>query len=510
MKHSIKVQLTVSFVALILFVLGAYFLVNNLFLEKYYIYQNEQVLIRLYENLDSVEDSSEYKSDDFDDKFQEISGANNVELTILAPASDGSFLTVYQSKDNMIMRGRVEGYLFGFVMEDDSKKVLVSTDNYTIQKVNDSFEGTEYLESWGTLETGCYFLMRIPLVSIQGNVKISNQFMAYTLLGGLVCSILMIWWISRRITKPISELTVLSKRMANLDFDAKYTSGGKNEIGQLGEHFNQMSETLQTVISELKTANNELQTDLEQKIQIDEMRKEFLSNVSHELKTPIALIQGYAEGLQECINDDQESRDYYCEVIIDEANKMNHMVKQLLSLNQLESGNDLVDIKRFDLTELISGVIQSTRLLAEQKDITISFDETMPVYAWGDEFKLEEVVTNYISNAINHADGEKLIEVTMLHLNGKIRVSVFNTGAQIPEDSLDKVWVKFYKVDKARTREYGGSGIGLSIVKAIMDSHHQKYGVYNRKNGVVFWFELDSGTKEEGQYEAAAGTDTTV
>ena len=111
---------------------------------------------------------------------------------------------------------------------------------------------------------------------------------------------------------------------------------------------------------------------------------------------------------------------------------------------------------------------------------------------WGDEFKLEEVVTNYISNAINHVDGEKQIEVTVLHQNDKVRVSVFNTGELIPEDSLDKVWIKFYKVDKARTREYGGSGIGLSIVKAIMDSHHQKYGVYNRKEGVVFWFELDA------------------
>ena len=261
-----------------------------------------------------------------------------------------------------------------------------------------------------------------------------------------------------------------------------------------------MSETLEKTISELKTANNELQTDLNQKIQIDEMRKEFLSNVSHELKTPIALIQGYAEGLQDCINDDAESREFYCEVIIDEAAKMNNMVKKLLSLNQLEFGNDVVNIQRFDLTELINGVIQSSTLLAEQKGATISFDQKQPLYEWGDEFKLEEVVTNYISNAINHVDGEKQIEVTVLHQDEKIRVSVFNTGQPIPDDSLDKVWIKFYKVDKARTREYGGSGIGLSIVKAIMDSHHQKYGVYNRKEGVVFWFELDSAERG-GEYE---------
>lgn len=342
--------------------------------------------------------------------------------------------------------------------------------------------------------------MRIPIQSIKDNVKISNRFVAYTLLLGILVAVAMIWWMSKKITEPLSELTALSRRMANLEFDAKYVSGGKNEIGQLGENFNHMSETLEKTISELKTANNELQTDLNQKIQIDEMRKEFLSNVSHELKTPIALIQGYAEGLQDCINDDAESREFYCEVIIDEAAKMNNMVKKLLSLNQLEFGNDVVNIQRFDLTELINGVIQSSTLLAEQKGATISFDQKHPLYVWGDEFKLEEVVTNYISNAINHVDGEKQIEVTVLHQDEKIRVSVFNTGQPIPDDSLDKVWIKFYKVDKARTREYGGSGIGLSIVKAIMDSHHQKYGVYNRKEGVVFWFELDSAERG-GEYE---------
>ncbi len=492
MKHSIKTQLAVSFIALMALILGTNFLINNFFLEKYYIYQKEHALIDIYEKLDEVSDASDFKSTEFDDEFQEISGANNVEITILSPQVDGSFQSVYQSRDNRIMRGRVEGYLFGFRVENDYQQVLVSTDNYTIQRCEDSFEDIEYLEDWGQLSSGCYFLMRIPIQSIRDNVKISNRFVAYTLLLGILVAVALIWWMSKKITEPLSELTVLSKRMANLEFDAKYVSGGKNEIGQLGENFNHMSETLEKTISELKTANNELQTDLEQKIQIDEMRKEFLSNVSHELKTPIALIQGYAEGLQDCINDDAESREFYCEVIIDEAAKMNNMVKKLLSLNQLEFGNDVVNIQRFDLTELINGVIQSSTLLADQKGARISFDQKQSLYVWGDEFKLEEVVTNYISNAINHVDGEKQIEVTVLHQNDKVRVSVFNTGELIPEDSLDKVWIKFYKVDKARTREYGGSGIGLSIVKAIMDSHHQKYGVYNRKEGVVFWFELDA------------------
>lgn len=232
------------------------------------------------------------------------------------------------------------------------------------------------------------------------------------------------------------------------------------------------------------------------------MRKDFLSNVSHELKTPIALIQGYAEGLRECINDDEESRDFYCEVIMDEASKMNQMVKKLLTLNQLECGQEKVIMERFDLTALVRGVVQSAGILGQQKGAKIIFEQEQSVYAWADEFKIEEVITNYVSNALNHVANEMIVEVKICSVNQKIRVSVFNTGLPIPEEDLDKIWIKFYKVDKARTREYGGSGIGLSIVKAIMDSFRQKCGAINYDNGVEFWFELDGDEARGAEYEA--------
>ena len=111
---------------------------------------------------------------------------------------------------------------------------------------------------------------------------------------------------------------------------------------------------------------------------------------------------------------------------------------------------------------------------------------------WADEFKIEEVITNYLNNAMNHLDGERQITISIFREGDQVRITVFNTGQHIPEEDLDNLWTKFYKVDKARTREYGGSGIGLSIVKAIMNSLQQEYGVQNYENGVEFWFELDS------------------
>ena len=255
---------------------------------------------------------------------------------------------------------------------------------------------------------------------------------------------------------------------------------------------NALADKLEETISELKTANNELRRDLERREKQEEMRKEFISNVSHELKTPIALIQGYAEGLQENVSDDPESRAFYCEVIVDEADRMNKMVKRLLTLNQLEFGSEQIHMEHFDLRTVLDSVLGATEILFRQKNVTLSYHKSEePVMVWADEYMIEEVVTNYVSNALNHVKYENKIEIKMEKEGDVVRTSVFNTGDPIPQEEIDKIWIKFYKVDKARTREYGGNGIGLSIVKAIMEAHNQRYGVKNYDNGVEFWFELD-------------------
>lgn len=245
---------------------------------------------------------------------------------------------------------------------------------------------------WGSLDDGSQFLLRSPVESMRESASISNRFLLYIGSVLIVVSILLIWYFSKRITDPIRELARLSDRMADLDFDAKYTSGGSNEIGELGENFNRMSEKLESTISELKKANNSLQKDIEQKDKLEKMRNEFLGNVSHELKTPIALIQGYAEGLKEGVNEDAESREFYCDVIMDEASKMNQMVKNLLTLNQLEFGDEDIVFERFNLTALVKGVLQSMEIMADQAGAKIMLHTEEDIYAWADEFKVEQVV----------------------------------------------------------------------------------------------------------------------
>ena len=484
-KHSLTRQIT-SIVSLL--VAGAILLcwvLNTTLLPRYYMHNKKEVLMENYQTISNASAQNELESDEFAVTFDNLCSNGNIMALILQ--QDGKVL---RSSVNDLDALRTE--FWDVLLHGDKMEVLYSNKQYQLLKKTDTRLDSEYLVLVGVLENGDMVLMRTAVESIRESAAISNRFLLFAGAAAIVASILVAFFTTRHITKPLQQLTDISKRMVDLDFNAKYESDQSNsyEVEELGNHINRLSENLERTISELKTANVELQDDIEKKIQIDEMRKEFLSNVSHELKTPLALIQGYAEGLQECINDDAESREFYCEVIIDEADKMNRMVKKLLTLNQLEFGNDQVIMERFDMTELIRGVANSTKILMEQKGIRLELENLEEAWVWGDEFKVEEVITNYMSNAINHADGEKLIRVFYTRSEDKLRVSVFNTGQPIPEEDIEKIWVKFYKVDKARTREYGGSGIGLSIVKAIMDSFHQRCGVINHEDGVEFWMEL--------------------
>ncbi|MCD8300536.1 MAG: cell wall metabolism sensor histidine kinase WalK [Clostridiales bacterium] len=509
--------LTIQIVALIC-VLSAgaimvCWLMNSIFLEKYYVFQKKATMVTDFQTMSDASAANILDDGGFDTTFDNMCANGN--MTILVINSSG--VVVRSSASDM---STLRQEMLNTMFDVSNAETVLSGDNYQILSSKETRLNSEYLILVGQLTGGETILMRTALESIHESAMLSNRLLLLVGLIMIVVSCLVGWVLARRITKPILQLTDISKKMVGLDFEAKYVPGAwkkdsqlkrlsvisdrlaeedgreqisGNEIDLLGDHMNRLSETLERTISELKSANLELTRDIQKKEEIDEMRKEFLSNVSHELKTPLALIQGYAEGLEECINDDPESRDFYCDVIMDEAGKMNRMVQKLLTLNQLEFGNDQVVMERFDITELIMGVLNSARILMEKNGITLEAGNLPQTFVWGDEFKMEEVVTNYLSNAINHCEGEKKICVSYTMREGLLRVSVFNTGKPIPEEDIGQIWDKFYKVDKARTREYGGSGIGLSIVKAIMDGHGQSCGVENKEDGVEFWFEL--GTK---------------
>ena len=489
MKHSIRRQFATIFITLMAMTIFLCWVLNTTLLEKYYIENKKEVLLSAYRSINEASNEGSTSSEQFQIEVQKISGIYNINVLVINANSQPVTSSVHDY--DVLVRDLLDHVFATMTDAESEKNVLEQTAQYTIQNSYEKRTNINYIEMWGFLDNGNPFIMRTALEGIRDSVKIANRFLMYIGIIAAIISGVVIWMISRRITTPILQLAELSQKMTNLDFEVKYTGDEKNEIGVLGLHMNEMSDKLEQTISELKTANNELLNDIEKKEQMDEMRRDFLSNVSHELKTPIALVMGYAEGLKMNINDDPESREFYCDVIMDEAQKMDVLVKKLLTLNQLEFGNEVVTLERFDVVELIRNYLSTVTILIESAEAEVSFEQVEPIYVWGDEFKVAEVLTNYFTNALNHLSGDKMIRITVTQENEKARISVFNTGESIPTESIPYLWDKFYKVDKARTREYGGSGIGLSIVKAIMESMNQEYGVSNCGDGVEFWIELE-------------------
>ena len=492
--HSIRFEISIMFIAIMVGTFVISLLVNLIFMERFYIKNKREAIIASYRSIAQAIGSGDITSAEFDEEIMHICERYNIEMIVL----DADSKTVKSSSNNpellakILWENMIDPVTPDMLLED--REIIDYSDEYTLQLVTDRGTKRQYMEMWGIVGNGNLVLVRSTMESIKDNVTISNTFMVYVAIIAIIVGSVLILYICKKVTDPVKQLYKVSDDIKNLNFESKYVSENeyKNELDILGQNMNELSETLEKNIKELKSANISLKRDIARKEEIDEMRKEFLSNVSHELKTPIALIQGYAEGLKEGISDDEESRNFYCEVIMDEASKMNIMVKKLLTLNQLEFGNEAANMERFDITELVRNYVKSAIMLAKQKDVTVQLDDYPPIFVWGDEFKIEEVLQNYYSNALNHIDGDRVIEIKLVEREGHVRVSVFNTGEPIPEDSIDHIWEKFYKVDKARTREYGGSGVGLSIVKAIMEGMHQDYGVVNYDNGVEFYFELET------------------
>ncbi|MFR6049004.1 sensor histidine kinase [Lachnospira eligens] len=538
--HSIKFKITLLLVVTVTCLVAMLIGFNSIFSEKVYMNRKQKSMINSYENVNEIMQKYtdlQIDKDTMCADMENISTAKGISVLVV----DSSWCTIYvstQGDDSMMERLRMSifnGDIFKNNgsqdkalepkdQEDDSdnpadkddkkehrkrlediidmsgtslvenRTIISSNDNYTLQKVYDERLGDYYLEIWGTLDNGYSIILRTPIQGIKDNVNISTTLIKYV--GGaiLAVGIIAAFVVSTYITRPIKQLSNIAEKMSEMDFNARYEGSDKGEIGLLGKSMNNMSEKLEQNIAELKKANLELKKDIDKKEKLEIMRTDFLSNVSHELKTPIALIQGYAEGLKEGITDDPESMEFYCDVIMDEANKMNTMVKRLLTLNQIEFGNDEPEMERFDINELIASVADANAIRAGQKNMSIVFDNRNEHnFVWADEYKTEEVLTNYISNALNQCDGKRAIEVRTekSENGGTITVTVYNSGKNIADEDLERIWEKFYKTDKARTREYGGNGIGLSIVKAIMDSMGQEYGVRNVSDGVEFWFNLD-------------------
>ena len=486
--------LCIVVISIILFLI----LVNNLVLEKYYQYTKSNTLKLVYNKINSYY-NGEIQIDNISEELDKIAVSNNFDIII----KDQNDIAVYLSNKDFLSNIRKIIDFWG-INKKREYQIIEESESLEIMNIRDVETRINYIFLTGQLDNGYSVYIRLPIASIQESVRISNRFLYLIATIVIIVGGIAIIYISKRFSDPISELNAIAKKMANLDFSHKYNVTDDDEINELGKSINAMSEKLEKTIKQLRSTNIELEKDIEKKSKIDEMRKSFISDVSHELKTPIALIQGYSEGLLENVNTDPESRKFYAEVILDESNKMDKLVKQLLELTKLEYEKREFNNRKFNIVELEKEIVRASKVMIEDKqaEVEIETDDKIDVYA--DDFYISQIITNYLTNAIKHVkevNSEKYIKITnkVDSERQKVRVTIFNTGDNISSENLNRIWNRFFKADEARTREDGGSGIGLSIVRAIMNNYGDDYGVENKENGVEFYFEVDTIQLEENK-----------
>lgn len=464
------------------------FLINFFLLKDYYARNKVGNLEKVYGIFEDQSRDGHIYSPDYRLQFEQICANFNLDAVVTSGSGDLLLSSMDESS-------AIPGSLRKVLAENRDLPVPSTSDENPSSRqirVADSHTHEEYLVLIGRFTDGNSIVIRSGVESLKEAAFILRKtlFIAGTI--SVILSVLVGGLAARMITERIRRMQKLARRMSDLDFDAKYQrTTNYDELDDLGESLNELSGKLQTSIGELKTANNDLKKGLEIRDKQEKMRREFLSNASHELKTPIAVIQGYAEGLQDGIAQTPEDIQFYTETILDEANRMNRLVRQMINLNTLEYGKNMVSMERFDLMASVRSLVASQKILASGMRIDIE-PENEPIHIWADPTMTEQVISNYLSNAIHYCGGRKEIRLRAKREPKRVRFSVFNTGDPIPEAALDHLFEKFYKVDKARSRAYGGSGIGLSVVKAISESFQQECGVINHKDGVEFYFTFDT------------------
>lgn len=501
---SIRNKLFLQISIIILFFAGLNWFINAFFLERYYIHQKKELLVAQTEYINKINEGNYQQIAQELKKIEEVHSVNIAIVSSNSRIRYSSFSriideAVFVPEENTFREfvpfkpppeGRGRSIL--------TKEQIALKDGSYFEVQNDKHLNMDFLAYYTKLDTGDTIEIRVILNAISESAAIANKFIFYISLLVLVISSAWAYFTSKQFTKPILEMNAITTKMAELDFNQKCSIQTADEIGQLGTSINYLSQQLDNALTDLSIKNKKLEQEIERERKIDEMRKEFVSNVSHELRTPIALIGGYAEGLKLNILKSEAKKNFYCDVIIDETQKMNALVGDLLDLSQMESGSFKLHKQVFYINDLIQQIVEKYHNIFADNGIKVEVHVPDDLLVYADLLRMDQILVNYINNAVSHTDHNKVISITCFREAHRVRTEVYNTGKAISDDEKEKIWHSFYKTDQARTREAGGYGLGLSIVKAILESDNQQYGVENREGGVVFWFTTDypSGVSE--------------
>ncbi len=488
-KHKLWKRLFANISLVLIFITAITILANSVFLTRYFEWREKSILVNCAK---TVEDTP------LDDKeaaaivFQQLENTHNV--TIVIYRFDR---VIYSSirRGSLGDRPGMTGFdmLFGrFQYSEYTYDIseYKSGHTYNLTRPDNNLSYMVYSRDYGD---GYTVEVLVQRSLIEQSADIASEFIILISSIGLVIALIWCVVFSRKFSRPVCDMNKIAIKMAQLDFNKKLQIESDDELGQLACSINNLSVALDTALSELNEKNMRLQNEIEMERRIDSMRKEFVSNVSHELKTPISIIQGYAEALDGKMAENPQKRKKYCSVIRDETERMNHIVIKLLEISRLEGGMT-PDYKVFDIAMYSNHLADIFSDSAEKKQAKISVHAPLTSMVRADETLIGNALQNFISNAISHVNEKGNINIRVAvspNDNEKIRVSVFNSGSSVDPDNMDKIWASFWRADKSHNRATGRFGLGLSIVRAIMVAHNNNFGVYNISDGVCFWIELD-------------------
>ena len=327
-------------------------------------------------------------------------------------------------------------------------------------------------------------LLTLKVESIENSVSVFTEANIYISLTVLIVGILIAALVSKNITEPITEIEAVSQKIATLDFSyVADESSSTVEIASLAASVNQMSRQLDESMTELSLANEALKKDIDYRKQIEMMRREFIAGVSHEMKTPLALLQIYSENLKN--NVDGIDKEYYCDTILEETDKLSTMVSEMLEISSIDSGFIQMNLEPIDLSELCREVARQYKPLLSGFEADITIDDSIKVL--GDTKYLERAISNLLNNAMQHTAEGGRIRFSLHRAGNMAEVGVYNQGTPIAEEDMEHLWDAFYRADKSRTDTGKGKkniGLGLYIVKTVMEKHGGTYHIQNEADGV--------------------------
>ncbi len=414
------------------------------------------------------------------DTLSEIS-ENNLEVEIYT--TDGSIIYTTQGRQLM------DYFKIGnstFSMSHDRFTPTYRQElkgGITYEEAVRSFDKSEFMLCRKMLDSRTIAEVRVKRQLITNSAEIAAEFAGIIAILCLALSIVWIYFFARRFSRPLTTMNDITRDMADLKFERRIETDRSDEIGQLASSINEMSNSLSVALGTLKENNARLRDEIELERSLDKMRREFVADVSHELKTPIAIISGYAEGLK--LNINAKSREEYCNTIIEESARMNRLVISILELSKYQSNQIPINPECFDIGVLAADM--ANRIIREGRTVSVEIPENTLVCA--DELQIEQVLKAYLENAKSHTPAGGSVRLFAAENGDKIRVSVENTGENIAEDIMPNIWQSFYRGDSSHKRAENRFGLGLSIVGAIMKMHNCDCGVYNTPSGVCFWFD---------------------